>query len=378
MKAIYSDDVGKGPGYGLLHISEARMGNMEGMRFSIKRGTDHNCLGAGGWQPAETLHPAQQIALSDDGFTIAVGPEVIAHLDTRENYRLNLVYADGSSELSALRVPEVTYSPAGGGQGIAFAASPEPKPVPLPPPPPPAPEPPVQEPEPEPAPDILPPPDPIPVQEKKSSLLPIAIVLLLLALAGGGFAAWKFLLHKEDPAKVEEKAPPKVEANATAKEETKDPAKEEKKEPPKEEKKEPPKEDTKEPPKEEPKAPPKPALTQAREYLAGQANPVEGVKLAKELRADKDGADAAFLLVEDAAQKGNAEAMLLTGGYFDPADNAASGSIKKDPGEALSWYKKAKAAGSPDAEARLNALRAWAQAEAAKGSTEAKQLLTRF
>ena len=352
MKAIYNDDNDKGAGYGFLRISDAQVGNMEGLRFSIKRGTDHNCLGPGGWQPAESPIAAQRITLSDDGFDIAVGPDVVDHLDTRENYRLSLMSADGASIVGALRVPEVTYSPVGGGQGIGVAAAPAPKPVP----PPSAPEPPLQEPEPEPVMDILPPPDPTPPPGKKRSLAPVLILVLFLALAGGGFAAWKFWLNKEEPPKVAESA------NATQQAESK----------------ELPKEEAKTPPQEETKAPPKPAMTQAREHLAGKADPAESVKLAGTLREDRDGADASFLLVEDAAQKGDAEAMLLTGGYFDPADNAPVGSIKKDPAEALFWYKKAKAAGNAEADARIAALRSWAQAEAAKGSLEAKNLLTRF
>lgn len=361
MKAIYNDDKDKGAGHGFLRISDAQVDNLEGLRFSIKRGTDHNCLGPGGWQPAESPFAAQRITLSDDGFDIAVGPEVVDHLDTRENYRLSLMSADGASVVGALRVPEVTYSPVGGGQGIGVAAVPAPKPAPTPPPP--APEPPAQEPEPEPVMDILPPPDPTPPPGKKGSLVPILILVLLIALAGGGFAAWKFWLNKEEPPRVAENT------NATQQAESKEPPKEEAKTPPQEEAKTPP---------EEAKTPPKPAMAQAREHLAGKADPTESVKLARTLREDRDGADASFLLVEDAAQKGDAEAMLLTGGYFDPVDNAPVGSIKKDPAESLSWYKKAKTAGSAEADARIAALRAWAQSEAAKGSLEAKNLLTRF
>ena len=210
-----------------------------------------------------------------------------------------------------------------------MAVTPEPKAVP---PPPLVPKPP--EPEPEPVVDILPPPAEPPAA-KKGSMMPVIIGILVLALAGGGFAAWKLLLDKEQPPVAAEE-------------------------------------------KKEPESPPKPALAQAREHLAGKADPKESVTLAKKLREDKDGGDAAFLLVEDAAQKGDAEAMLLTGGYFDPADSAPSGTIKKDPAEALSWYKKAKDAGNAEADARMASLRAWAELETARGSPEAKDLLTKF
>jgi TPR repeat protein len=199
---------------------------------------------------------------------------------------------------------------------------------------------------------------------KKGGLAPILILGLLLALAGGAFAAWKFWLNPTEPARVAENT------NATQQENGK--------EPPREEAQTPPQEENKASPQEESKIPPKPALAQAREHLAGKADPAESVSLAETLRAETDGADASFLLLEDAAQKGNAEAMLLTGGYYDPADRAPAGSIKKDPAEALSWYKKAQAAGSAEAVSRIAALRIWVQAEAARGSFEARDLLPQF
>ena len=174
---------------------------------------------------------------------------------------------------------------------MAVAAAPEPKPAPAPPPPPPPPAP---EPELEPVPqedadasmDILPPPDPAPAPAKGGALKPLLLVLLLVALAAGGFVAWKFWLDKEDPKLAENtnSTQPAENTNSTQPAENKEPA------------------------KEEPKAPPKPALTQAREHLAGPADPAESVNLAGKLREERDGADASFLLVEDAAQKGNAEA----------------------------------------------------------------------
>jgi hypothetical protein len=349
----------KGPGYGLLHIRDAEVGNMENARFSIKRGSDHNSLGHGGWQPAERFFQAQRILLDSDGFILAVGPEIVDHLDTRENYRLSIIRIDGSSAVAPLRVPEVSYSPVEGGRGLGVAPVTEPATLPPPPPAPAAPEQkdPEENTEADGSPDILPPPESAPVRRKGGGFAPLLLTVLLLALAGGAFAVWQFFLKKNDlPILAEDNLPPQTEARSPSQAEKQGNT---------------PKEKTAQ-------VPPKAALVHAREHLAGPADPAESVSLAKRLRETRDGIDAAFLLLEDAAQKGDGEAMLLTGGYFDPADAAPSGSIKKEPAAALAWYAKAKATGNPEADARIAALRAWAQAEAAKGSQEAAQLLRQF
>ena len=121
-----------------------------------------------------------------------------------------------------------------------------------------------------------------------------------------------------------------------------------------------------------------PALSQARTHLAGPADPAKSVELAKLLRSEKDSADAVFLLMEDAAGKGNAEAMLATGEFYDPAATIDAGSIQKDPLQALDWYTKAKTAGNAEADAKIAALKAWAEAEAPKGTAGAKEVLEKI
>ena len=112
--------------------------------------------------------------------------------------------------------------------------------------------------------------------------------------------------------------------------------------------------------------------------LPGAADPAASLALAKPLRtpeASPEDSDAAFLLLEDAAQKGNAEAMWLVGQFYDPAAGLPRGSIPADMSLARQWYEKAKAAGVTQAEAALKALRAHVEAAAAKGDMEAKMLL---
>ncbi len=326
MKAQYVDNPGKGPGHGLLKISEpGALAMQDNLTFSIRRASDQQCIGASDRQSAEVLLTPDGVEMDGETLHLLVGPAVVDSLDTQETYRLTLVGSDGSRSACGLGVPQVTYSPLAGGAGIGSTAA-APKPA-TPPPPPPAPAPePAPAPMPEPAPEPMPELEIAPEPKKKGNPLPI--ILLILLLAGGGFALWKFVLNKpEETAPVAEKIAP---------------------------------------------------LAQARKHLSGPADPAAGVELAKTLRAEKDSADAVFLLMEDAAGKGNTEAMLTTGEFYDPAASVDSGSIQKDPLQALNWYAKAKAAGSADADAKLAALKAWAEAEAPKGTAGAKDILDKL
>ena len=84
---------------------------------------------------------------------------------------------------------------------------------------------------------------------------------------------------------------------------------------------------------------------------------------------------AAFLLLEDAAQKGNAEAMVLVGQFYDPQSGLPRGSIPADMSQAKHWYENAKNKGYAEADKALAALRRHVEGEAAKGNAEASLLL---
>ncbi|MDR3176419.1 MAG: hypothetical protein LBU06_07805, partial [Desulfovibrio sp.] len=86
-------------------------------------------------------------------------------------------------------------------------------------------------------------------------------------------------------------------------------------------------------------------LQRARAHLSGPADAPTSLAMAKEFRPLEDGADAAFLLAEDAAQKGLSEAMLIAGSFYDPVDVQPRGTIIIDPAEAMNWYVAAGAAG---------------------------------
>ena len=116
-----------------------------------------------------------------------------------------------------------------------------------------------------------------------------------------------------------------------------------------------------------------PSLQRARELLRTGVPPEQAVETAKSMHTP-EGADAAFLLLEDAAQKGAPVAMLGLARFYDPADAAPKGSIRPDPEQARDWYNKAKDKGLSAADDKLKALRAWAEAVKDK-DPQAKRLL---
>jgi hypothetical protein len=340
MKASYLNDTRKGPGRGFLSVTEVGgLAFPEDIRFGIKRASDRSCLGKGGWQSAEIFLQPLGAFSAGGGLTLSVGPDVVDNLDPRETYRLTLLQADGGSAVCSLHVREVAYSVLRDGYGTGAVPGREREPE----------EKKIEDPPPEPAPgetESLPAPDAEPELAELLENLPpttpgirktstglLLAGILLLVLAGGGIAAWT-ILSDERPAP--ETTPPQT------------------------------------------KAQPVSPLARAREHLAGPADPVQGINIAKKLREEEGGADAAFLLAEDAAGKGNAEAMLLTGNFYDPANSAPSGSIIKDAEQALFWYRQASRAGLTEAKTHLAALRAWLEAEAAKGSADAQALLENF
>lgn len=419
MKAFYLDDTGKGPGYGFLYITEIQIAiPLEGIRFCIVRASDRCSLGKGGWQPSEVFLSPPDVTLTEEGFALPIGPDVVDGLDPNETYRMVLLSAGGISIIGSLEVPEVAYSVLRNPQGTGAIPEPEPYPEldPYPEPesdpefwalPLPESDAPVDPSALEEAPDAesdLQPPAPenaapaasrhvptmaelpplpreLPQRQAASGMSrPLLFGLLFLVLAAGGFAFWKYMENQPPvttannegsdpagtppPAAVDSSSGP-TQPSAAARPssgavelpvDTKSPAA---------------RADANRAKAEKP-------LSRARAHLSTSADPAESVRIAKGLLADEGGADAAFLLAEDAAEKGDAEAMLLTGRFYDPTDKSPSGSIIKDAQQAFFWYQQASRAGRQEAAPRLEALRAWAESEAAKGSAEAREILQRF
>jgi TPR repeat protein len=118
-----------------------------------------------------------------------------------------------------------------------------------------------------------------------------------------------------------------------------------------------------------------PVLEKARKALREGITPEAALALAKALPESPERRDAAFLLLEFAADSGNAEAALAVARYYDPTDKAPSGTIRKNPETAYGWYSEALAGGQENAKTRLAQLRSWVEEQANQGSYEARELL---
>ena len=122
-------------------------------------------------------------------------------------------------------------------------------------------------------------------------------------------------------------------------------------------------------------APDAPMLEQVRAALREGLSPSEAVAMAKTLPDRPERADAAFLLLEYAAESGNAEAAFAVGLFYDPTNEGSSGSIRKNPTTAYEWYQKALTGGQKQAQSQLARLRLWVEENAEHGSGPAKELL---
>jgi len=118
-----------------------------------------------------------------------------------------------------------------------------------------------------------------------------------------------------------------------------------------------------------------PVLEKARKALREGITPEAALALAKALPESPERRDAAFLLLEFAADSGNAEAALAVARYYDPTDKAPSGTIRKNPETAYGWYTEALAGGQETAKTRLAHLHSWVEEQANQGSYEARELL---
>lgn len=354
MRASIAVDPVRGPGYGIIEFDGA--GEVSSPVFVLQRASDGKCLSSGGWQESESAVTPQDWSAANGSLRLNVGPEVVDELDSLDAYRITLP----GYGACAMSVGKIVYSNISGGQGMAGgyrapeapATRPDPDPDPMP----------VTPPEEAPAPD----PAPIPAQTEpplqmaqntvpsgngsgKLMVLMAAIVLLLCA----GFALWWFVLRTPETPPLPT-APEQPGASAA-------------------------------PSKPAPQganggATEKSPLASAREQLRGEALPDVSLAMAKPMRkmdASPEECDAAFLLLEDAAQKGNAEAMFLVGQYYDPTATLPRGSIPVDMTQAKRWYDEALQKGQDKAQAQssLDKLKEYAKAEEAKGNTEARALL---
>ena len=122
-------------------------------------------------------------------------------------------------------------------------------------------------------------------------------------------------------------------------------------------------------------APDAPLLEQVRETMRKGIDPDGALAMAKTLPDKPERADAAFILLEYAAEARNGEAALEVARYFDPTYAGDSGTIVKDPEVAYDWYQLALSEGLFDAEIHITNLKKWVTKQAEEGSYEARELL---
>ncbi len=366
MLAQFTPDTEKGAGYGIITVPQTHITTV--LTFAICRSSDRLYLAPTNWQSSAVYLQANILDNNNNTLRIAVDATVVNQLNSHENYRLFIKDGDTDPVTHTLRIDSIVYSSMDGGGGISSGQKIVPIPVPEPEP----------LPEPEPQELLITPPSPStpepeePAKNKKAFIIGAIIALLLLIAAG--FALWWYLQKDlvQDPAQssTQDNTPSDNTANTT-------------------------------PTPHEANSPTLAPLQQAREHLRNNGASDTGWQLAETLRTQAleaqkmpptDGsapdispeeaaknavntADAIFLLAEDAAQNNIAPAMLQLGAYYDPSDTAPKGSISPDPLLAYQWYTKAGIAGQKDAQARLDALHAWAKKAAADNEPDAKHLL---
>lgn len=359
MRATITADAGRGPGCAVIVIADAP--ETAGPAFLLRRASDQKSLTTAGWQENETRLSPDHWERQGADLRLLVGPAVVDALDDLDAYRLTLVNAAPC----VLQVGPLVYSPMRGGHGLADAAptpAPDPEPEPAP------------SPTPEPA---APPEEAAPAEPTAEGLnasdapplalepeapaprrnLPLLLILGLLLLAILAFALWWFALRgpvaPSAPAATADTPAARGSTDAAA------PAQQQ---------------------AEQAQSTPaqQSPLHMAREMLRGQAQPEQSLSAAGPLRtpqASPEQSDAAFLLLEDAAQKGNAAAMYMVAQFYDPQSRLPRGSLPVDLTQARRWYEAALQKGHAEARPALDALRAYAKTQADKGDAEAAALL---
>ncbi|MGD1973003.1 MAG: hypothetical protein PVH37_05840 [Desulfobacterales bacterium] len=197
------------------------------------------------------------------------------------------------------------------------------------------------------------------IEDKKRGrwlILTIVIVVILAAIVFGGFLVWNSLRTKDTniltKGKIEPEKPAELPRMAN----------------------QPPKKEVPEPitPSYTPDAP---LLEQVREAMRKGIDPDGALAMAKTLPDKPERADAAFILLEYAAEAQNGEAALEVARYFDPTYAGDSGTIVKDPEVAYDWYQLALSEGLFEAEIHISDLKQWVQKQADDGSYKARELL---
>lgn len=339
----FDPDKTKGPGYGLITAScPGFAGKVDALRYTLKAPASGLSLGQNGWQPADERLTPDAVVSTGDALVLSVGPAVVDHLELQAIYQV-LLFTDAENVWQGgLSVNRIAYSR---DPSLLPDLELSPKAVPQ------------TEREPLPLPEIdgpsplsLTPEKPVPSapaeglldmaerpKSRKGLILNIIFAILtLLLLVGAGVFFYTKMMPQTDTA-LEEK-PAEILRRESA--------------------------DL--PPGQE--APVRYApddlkgvrgLQVARDALKRKLEPQAALELARQLLTDASDAkaqDGAFLLIEENAKTGDAQALLLLGDFYSPAQ-PQRGTIQKDAHLARDSYEKALAAGASEARQRLEQLK---------------------
>lgn len=315
--------------------------------FRLRReGHSRNNLGPKGWQVGEELLRPLDTVQEGAETVFVLGPRVTRHLEVGPVFLVlpglgeaGLIWPD-TIEVYDGELPEAATFPAEPPEPLLAPATAAPKPPPIaeraPVPPPPA-----------------PPPDPAPVPPPPTAKKPP-----VAALAGGGagllalaaLAAW-FLVGQE--AEAPPPVPPPIAAAPPA----------------------------------VPAAlptPPRPAWPDSADALAprevvAQAPDAAGIRLAALRRQQQGRHDDALVLLEEAAERGDAAAKTALGRLYDPIGFEPGRPFRSpDPRAAARHYRDAEGAGDAAATPLRAALRGWLQQRADGGNASAAAALREF
>lgn len=340
------------PGYAALVIDGLALPPHD-VQYSIRRsGFGNDDLGPEGWRNGEHwFAPLRIDALSERDCRLIVGPEIARHLENG-NYQLGL-HAPGFSQPQQrvmqwrdIPQPAVVKRRRGGMAGTVPAASPPAEPAENPTlidsePTASLTAPPLIQPKPPAASDQ---PKPSPLQTGDRQQRPpssqwwwvLAAVALLAVLGMGGYWWW---LPTPAPLVVDQPAEPPA------------------------------------PPPAQKETPRAFSAQDARQKLQAGLTPEQMYALAQQFQAQPDGLEGAFLLYSQAAEQGHAAAALKLGEMYDPASSALTPLPRRRAAKAYAWYRQAAAGGVAEAGAHLDALRIWAEREAARGDADAQTVL---
>ena len=343
-------DKSKGPGHAVFVVSGMKSFRNGGLAVSIRRSSGRS-LGPEGWQVTDAKLLPEAVEPTQDGARIFVGPSVVDHMESLENYRLGVHLADGETQFGSFVWRNIAQSPLAAKRKTleqaeepfeALVAEPEP----------------ISEPEP------LPEPAPVtagqrqydfslaaPQEEpkRKGSRLPLVLALLALLLGGLLFYFWgdvKTTFFGSGPEVAEPGGEPGEGGPEVGEGQPEEGA---------------------------PQA--EDGLARARQALSGELSAEDALELGRSMYGAASDADAAFLLLEFSADMGNPEAALLTARFYDPTFEGFKGTIMANPAVARQWYQAALDNGVTEAGDDLGRLKAWVEAQARAGDRDARELL---